>query len=316
MEGIAVVKSLFTSISLLCFMVAGNAWADEPVDVNEQILKNTMAAGLAEEAKPAAKPPVADNSKQLIRVAVYSLEVENIPAGVAQIVTDNLLAEVRKLEGVSAIGMEEIYEMLQHEQSRQVMGCDADDACLAEIAGALGVDELITGKLSSLADGSVMVVRRINQRKAQITATFNERLKPAEGVEFLAAIGDAVKKVYPGRDILPGTKRGVPEEVGRKLSPPPIPSWVTYAVGGASLVAGALGGTFGAMALSNQRSHNTVPDNTQNLMSRDYVAFEENGRSLQGAANASFISAGILLVTTGVMVLFTDWEGYQEALED
>jgi len=34
--------------------------------------------------------------------------------------------------------MEEIYEMLQHEQTRQVMGCKADDACLAEIAGALG----------------------------------------------------------------------------------------------------------------------------------------------------------------------------------
>ena len=140
-------------------------------------------------------------TNKLIRVAVYSLEVENIPKGVAQIVTDNLLAEVRKLEGVSAIGMEEIYEMLQHEKSRQVMGCEADDACLAEIAGALGVDELITGKLSSLADGSVMVLRRINQREAKITATFNERLKPAEGVEFLAAIGDAVKQVYPGRDV-------------------------------------------------------------------------------------------------------------------
>ena len=309
-------KLFVLCVSLVWLMPLGFAAAQEPADINEQILENTLAAGQAEALAPPAPAAAVDTSKQLIRVAVYSLEAENIPKGVAQIVTDNLLAEVRKLEGVSAIGMEEIYEMLQHEKSRQVMGCDADDACLAEIAGALGVDELITGKLSSLADGSVMVLRRINQGKAQITATFNERLKPEEGVEFLAAIGDAVKKVYPRRDILPGTQRGVPEEVGRKLSPPPIPTWATYAAGGASLLAGALGGAFGAMALSNQASHNTVPTNTQNLMSADYVAYEQNGRTFQGAANASFISAGILLVTTGVMALFTDWEGYQEALNE
>ena len=51
-------------------------------------------------------------------------------------------------------------------------------------------------------------------------------------------------------------------------------------------------------------------------MSADYVAYEENGRTFQSAANASFISAGILLVTTGVMALFTDWEGYQDALDE
>ena len=306
--------ALSVSLSFLCLSTA--ALAQESAEINEQILENNLAAGQAKAKAPATEAAPVEPTNNLIRVAVYSLEVENIPKGVAQIVTDNLLAEVRKLEGVSAIGMEEIYEMLQHEKSRQVMGCEADDACLAEIAGALGVDELITGKLSSLADGSVMVLRRINQREAKITATFNERLKPAEGVEFLAAIGDAVKQVYPGRDVLPGTKRGVPEEIGRKLSPPPIPTWATYAAGGASLLAGALGGTFGAMALSNQRSHNTVPSNTQNLMSADYVAYEENGRTFQSAANASFISAGILLVTTGVMALFTDWEGYQDALDE
>jgi hypothetical protein len=54
--------------------------------------------------------------------------------------------------------MEEIYEMLQHEKTRHVMGCEADDACLAEIAGALGVDELVTGRLSEEVDGRVFVI--------------------------------------------------------------------------------------------------------------------------------------------------------------
>ena len=285
-------------------------------EIEEQILDNNQAKAAAEQAQSKSVALPVDSSRRVIHVAVYSLEVENIPTGVAKIITDNLLAEVRKLEGVSAIGMEEIYEMLQHEKSRQIMGCDADDACLAEIAGALGVDELITGKLSSLADGSGMVVRRINQRRAQITGTFNERLKPQEGVEFLAAIGDAVQNLYPNRKVLPGMKRGVPEEVGRSLSPPPIPTWATYAAGGASLLAGALGGTFGLIALGNQKSHNTIPENSQALTSSDYAGYEQNGKTFQSAANASYITAGVLLVTTGVMALFTDWEGFQEALEE
>ena len=41
--------------------------------------------------------------------------------------------------------------MLDFEAQRQAMGCDADDACLAEIAGALGVDEILTGMTEQMA---------------------------------------------------------------------------------------------------------------------------------------------------------------------
>jgi hypothetical protein len=61
------------------------------------------------------------------------------------VLESSLLPEVRKLEGVSAIGMGEIREMLSVEYQRQMMGCQADEACLAEICGALGTDELVRG---------------------------------------------------------------------------------------------------------------------------------------------------------------------------
>ena len=121
----------------------------------------------------------------LIRVAVYDLELSNISDGLGNATTEALLQEVRKLEGVSAIGMDEVREMLDFEAQRQAMGCDADDECLAEIAGALGVDEILTGKLSEEADGRMMVLKRIDQRRAQIRTTFDKRLNIGNGEEFL-----------------------------------------------------------------------------------------------------------------------------------
>ena len=82
--------------------------------------------------------------------------------------------------------MDEIREMLDFEAQRQALGleCEADDACFAEIAGALGVDEIITGKLTEQADGRMMFIKRINQRRAEVVASHTERLTIGSGEEF------------------------------------------------------------------------------------------------------------------------------------
>ena len=85
---------------------------------------------------------------------------------------------------------------------------DADDACLAEIAGALGVDEILTGTLTEQADGRMIVLKRIDQRRAQVRETFNKRLEVGNGEEFLLSVGDAVQALFAERQNRPGTTRG------------------------------------------------------------------------------------------------------------
>ena len=143
----------------------------------------------------------------LIRVAVYDLELSNISDGLGNATTEALLQEVRKLEGVSAIGMDEVREMLDFEAQRQAMGCDADDECLAEIAGALGVDEILTGKLSEEADGRMMV-SSVSTSAVQIRTTFDKRLNIGNGEEFLLSVGDAIAALFEERQNRPGTTRG------------------------------------------------------------------------------------------------------------
>ena len=86
-------------------------------------------------------------------------------------------------------------------------------------------------------------------------------------------------------------------------------------MGGAAIFTGALGGGFGYAALYNQEQHNTVPADTSNLQSTDYNRYADNTQRFQLMANGSYATAGTLLISAAVMALFTDWEGYQEALD-
>ena len=123
----------------------------------------------------------------------------NISDGLGRATTEALLQEVRKLEGVSAIGMDEVREMLDFEAKRRVLGCEADHECLAEIAGALGVDELLIGTLSEQADGRMIILKRVDQRRAQVRATFDKRLVVGNGEEFLLSVGDAIQNLFAER---------------------------------------------------------------------------------------------------------------------
>ena len=184
--------------------------AAEGAAIDDAVVKeqaaNLSRVAQARDAARAAEGLIAPSV--LIRVAVYDLELSNISDGLGNATTEALLQEVRKLEGVSAIGMDEVREMLDFEAQRQAMGCDADDECLAEIAGALGVDEILTGKLSEEADGRMMVLKRIDQRRAQIRTTFDKRLNIGNGEEFLLSVGDAIAALFEERQNRPGTTRG------------------------------------------------------------------------------------------------------------
>jgi len=250
----------------------------------------------------------------LIRVAVYDLELSNIPKGLGSATTEALLQEVRKLEGVSAIGMDEVREMLDFEAQRQAMGCDADDACLAEIAGALGVDEILTGKLTEQADGRMMVLKRIDQRRAQVRETFDKRLEVGNGEEFLLSVGDAIQTLFSERQNRPGTKRGVSEKAVLRLNPPPIKSWMTYTAYGLTAAAAAMTGlaySQGNAALDRLNALESGADR-ETIDPAIWKPEYDSYQSWQTLNETSMYTAGGLLLTSVVMSFFTDWAGYED----
>lgn len=248
------------------------------------------------------------------RIAVYDFELAGVEPNVGAVVTDSVLAEMRKLQRVSAIGMDEIRDMLSHEANKQFMGCEENEACLAEIAGALGVDELVSGSLSKVEGSHVMVIRRIDQNRAKVVGTVDKRLKAESGQEFLAAVGPAVEELFPEYPVREGVTRGVPRDVALRLDPPPLPKWAFWTTAGAAAATAVAGGLFAYLAHDSEKQWNdTVNAGTPGGVPGDtLVDIGNTAESRARTANVLFISSGVLAVSAGVMALFTDWHGYRD----
>ncbi len=272
-----------------------------------------------EAAAQPTEAPAADPQKprfqRALRVATYDLETESVEPAVARVLTDSLVAELRKLERLSVIGMDEVREMLAHEVDKQLLGCNTDDSCLVELAGAIGADNLVTGKLVKVGDEYALVLRRTDQRQGAVVATVNRRLRVASDAELLLAVGPAVEELFPDTVLKPGAQRGVGDEIVLRLDPPPVPRWAFWTGAGAAGGAAILGATFGLLARNAEARRDLYVARGQDEVIDAAELGRKTGRAEAFAltANVFFVSAAVLAVATGVSAPFVDWQGHGEA---
>ena len=101
------------------------------------------------------------------RVAIFNLQVAGQSDDVAKSLMATLTKAVASVPGYQVISRDEIANMLDAETQKQMLGCD-DSGCLAEIAGALDVELLITGSVTPLDKAIVLNLQLINQRYANV----------------------------------------------------------------------------------------------------------------------------------------------------
>ena len=270
-------------------------------------------------ARPAASAPTETLAatpvprRGPLRVAVYDLGTGgDVDARVGRIVTDALVVELRKLQGVSVVSLDEVRALIAHEATRQAAGC-VDDSCLAEIADALGVDVVVSGTLSMLGDERILAVRRLSTTEATATATETRRLAPAGGEEFLAALGPVVEKLFADHPLQAGRTRGVDERIALLLNPPPLPVWATVVVGGGAFVAGAGAAVASTALLATQdafdKAQRAAKDADRSLAGDSLVTLRDDGVALATTTNVLLGATLVLGVTAAVMAPWTDWAG-------
>ena len=84
--------------------------------------------------------------------------------------------------------------MLNLEGQKQVLGCDSDTSCLAEIGGALGVDKLVVGQVGKLADNFIISLRLISPTTAKVDNRISENFVGTEAT-LIPAIRTAGRKL-------------------------------------------------------------------------------------------------------------------------
>jgi hypothetical protein len=251
-----------------------------------------------------------------LRVAVLDTRATgDVPSRALAVWNQSLVPEVRKLEGVSAIGMAEIRDMLGFEYQRQVLGCQADDQCLAEIAGALGVDELVTADLVLNARTYALSLRRVDLRKARVVSSFDRTFAMRDGEELLAIVGPAVEGLFPDRSLRAGKARGVEPATIRRLNPPPLPRWVFWTTGAAAALALGGAGVSHALASDARDEYDRLVESALVVAvpASDLEAAADRVHSRESTRNVLLFTGLGLGVAAGVEALFTDWRNDRRA---
>lgn len=264
----------------------------------------------------AAAPAERAEAKRSLRLAVYDFELSGVDPRVGRIVTDSVVAELRKLQRLSVIGMDEVRAMLDLEAQKQLVGCE-DESCLAEIADALGVDALVIGSIARSQDQHVFGLRRIDQRRAEVVGSVTHRLEADTGESLLAAVGPSVEELFPDHPLRPNKERGVSRELTLRLNPPPLPVWSFWVGAGAAATAAAAGGVLGALSVVIAQDYQALVERSTEVVV-DGAELKEKERLGSGVAIGAWSAVGTaaaLGAATAVLALFVDWQGYGDDVE-
>jgi TolB-like protein len=151
-------------------------------------------------AAPAAEPapPARRSLPARTEVAVLTFKAgAGVDAKTAVLLTQTFTAAVQARIGKGVLTMEDVRQALGVELQRVMAGCASDDACFAEIGGALGVDLLVTGTLGRVGESMAINVQLLNLRTGQALRRFATSVRSGTEEAFLDAIAPAVEALFP-----------------------------------------------------------------------------------------------------------------------
>jgi hypothetical protein len=262
-------------------------------------------------------PPPGVRATSAVIVAIPAAKiVGDVPQRAQAAFELSLVAEMRKLEGVAAIGASEIGDVLSSEAEGRMRGCTQDDACLLDVASALGLTEILSSEIVVEGGTYVMTFRRLSVRTGKPVATDVRRALKGNGEELLVAVGPLVQALYPDRSLRANVVRGVDPEVVKRLNPPPLPRWVFAATATGAVTCLAAGATFGLMARNSQSDLQALADQSQSsvVSGAEWKSLQDQLDSNAKMANAFLAVGAGLAVAATVEAFFTDWHDYKSQL--
>jgi hypothetical protein len=238
--------------------------------------------------------------KRVLSVAVFPVEaLVGVLPDTTQLIGEDLLSRIRDLQGVKAVGMQEINVMIGLEQQKQLIGC-TEFSCMAEIGGALGVDQILLSSLGKLGDQYVYNLKLLDMRTATPAGNYTIRIKEGQEKEFFLQNGPAVSHLFPGFE--PQTPPIVsvqpfPQEGSEK--PASILTWVGWPTLGAGVTLAGLGGYYFSRTKNAKDKIDESKTLEEKLDSTDSYSKNTNIRN-------GLLIGGSVLVGTGIILLIID----------
>jgi hypothetical protein len=248
-----------------------------------------------------------------LRVIVYDVERAGIEPRVAAAIGTFLVAELRKREQVSVLDSGELRALVGDGRSTagDARGC-TEDQCFAEVAEALGADAVVVTSLTRIESETVFGLRRIDPEKQEVLGSFVSRVPGDDATALLPLVGQSIGATFADVALRPGQRAGVDDRARLVLSPPPLPPLLAGSLTAGAVVAGGVGSALGGAAFLTWNEHR---EGIERRRSNDELApLATRFDLLQLGALVGIGAGAVLGVAGGVTGLFTDWEGYAEAV--
>lgn len=147
------------------------------------------------------------------KVAVLDFEANGTSAELATAATGLAANELQSFGAFEVVTSDMVRSVLALERQKQLLGCGDDEAsCLTELAGALGADWLVTGRVSRVGELFTLDLSLIDARKARRESSITETARSE--AELLGKIAAAVSRVMA--PLLSTTEASVLLTVGEK----------------------------------------------------------------------------------------------------
>jgi TolB-like protein len=115
-----------------------------------------------------------------LKIAVMDLKARSgIDNMVVLSLTDLVCTELSGYEEFEVIARDDMQAMLEHIADQQLLECD-DIQCLAEVGGALGVAQLMSGNIGKVGDVYLINLKLIDIEKAEVLNRFSKEFKGNE----------------------------------------------------------------------------------------------------------------------------------------
>ena len=113
-------------------------------------------------------PSRAHAAKERPKLAVLDLQGKGVDRGTVETLSEVVTVSLKKLGVFDIISRSDIQQMLNFEESKQLVGCTASSECMAEVGGALGVARLVSGSVGKVGSSFVITLTLVDTKTARV----------------------------------------------------------------------------------------------------------------------------------------------------
>lgn len=245
--------------------------------------------------EPAPTPPPEPRDPKIAVLGLSPMSNTDADRTRAELLSEVMLTEAGKSGFFKAFGRSEIQALLGFERQKQLLGCETDSSCTAEIIGGMGADYLLLGSIGRIGELVRVDVRLIDTVKSAPIARVGRDVRGDE--EVLTHVVRSMTREVLAPLTPPGkTLPEIPAYVSR--SPMRSASYYVGGVGGALLLSGAFMGTLAYASYKEQEQASLELNQPRYDRARAFL--ESRSRTAD-----ILLGAGVLVAGAAAVMYFT-----------